>query len=268
MTTSRAVVDGSALPRHEAERLLMAAADRPRGDLVVGVTLNPDVVARFRELEARRLDGEPLQYLEGSVPFGPATIRVDERVLIPRPETEELYEVAAALVEAPSRILDLCTGSGNLAIALAMAHPGAEVFATDISSHAIDLAGENARSNGVAVRFGVGDLFDPLPIEMEGTFDLIVANPPYLAASEADDLPADVRREPIGALVSGPSGLETVARIAALAPRWLSSGAPIVCEVSEFHAARAAALFAPLGGVVRRDLFGKDRFVVGHAPVE
>ncbi len=268
MIASRVLIGGSALPRHEAERLLMAATGRTRADLIIGIDVDDVAAERFRDLEARRLDGVPLQYLEGSVPFGPATLAVDERVLIPRPETEELFEFAAGLVAAPERILDLCTGSGNLAIALGMTHPAADVYATDISGDAIELARGNAERNGVVVEFGVGDLFAPVPERLIGSFDLIVANPPYLAESELAEVAADVRHEPAGALVAGPSGLEVVRRIALEAGRWLAPGSPIVCEVSEFHATRAATLFAALGGTIRTDLFGRDRFVVGRAPVE
>lgn len=267
MTRVRDVVSASDLPPHEAHRLIEAATGARHGSLAGGDPLDAGHLAAYRALEERRLDGEPLQYLEGWVPFGPASIAVDRRVLIPRPETEELLELAIASVEDPLTIVDLCTGSGNLAIALARIFPGARVYGTDTSPDALAVAEGNARSNGTDVTFRLGDLYRPLPIELAGSVDLIVANPPYLAAHEFPGLPADVRREPAAALVAGPTGLEIVERIATGATRWLAPGAPILCEVSEFHAERAAATFGDVRGEVRRDLFGKDRFVVGTAQV-
>jgi release factor glutamine methyltransferase len=268
MPSAATVVATSALPRHEAERLLMSAAKLSRSQLVVIGEVDDAALQGFRSLEARRLAGEPLQYLEGEVPFGSVSITVDPRVLIPRPETEELLELAIGLVESPERIVDLCTGSGNLAVALAARFPVAEVHATDISADAVDVARDNAERNGVTVELGVGDLFDPLPERLEGRVDLIVANPPYLADSELDGLSTDVLREPHGALVAGPTGLEVVARIANAAPAWLAPGGVIACEVSEFHGAAAVDLFEDMGAQLVTDMFGKDRFVIGRLPFE
>lgn len=268
MPSAGEVVRSSSLPDHEARRLVSLVTGCSLSALVGDPVLDAEQFERFRRLEARRLAGEPLQYVEGDVPFGPASIRVDPRVLIPRPETEELFELARAAVERPAVVVDLCTGSGNLAVALAMTFPDADVYATDVSEDAIDVARANASANGVDVTFGVGDLFAPLPSTLVGRVELLVANPPYLARAELADVPDDVLREPSGALVAGPTGLEIVARIAADIGPWLAPGAVVMLEVSEFHAARAAALFADLGGEVRTDLFGSDRFVVGHARVE
>lgn len=268
MPTAGDVIRSSPLPDHEARRLLVTATGRSAAQLIAAPELAMADLARFRELESLRLAGEPLQYLEGSVPFGPATIAVDPRVLIPRPETEELLELAIGAVTEPQVIVDVCTGSGNLAVALAMSFPDADVYGTDIAQEAIDVARANARRNGVSARFGVGDLFDPLPDEIIGRVDLLVANPPYLAESEMQALPEDVRREPPGALVSGAHGLDALVRIAAGASSWLSADAVMIIEVSEFHARRAASLFAGFDVEVRADLFGKDRFVVASSGVE
>jgi release factor glutamine methyltransferase len=268
MTTSAELIGGTDLPRHEAVRLLVAATNRSRLDLHFSGDLGPDEVDRFRTLVDRRRAGEPLQYLEGDTVFGPATLNVDPRVLIPRPETEEMLELAAELVPRPHVIVDLCTGSGNLAVALAMIHPGARVVATDISPDAIDVARANAARNEVDVELLVGDLFEPLPPELRTRIDLLVANPPYLAEHELAHVPDDVAREPTGALVGGPRGDEVVARIGATAVDWLVPGGVVVCEISEFDAERSVGHFASLDGVVHRDLFGKDRFVVGRRRFE
>lgn len=268
MATSAELIGGTDLPRHEAERLLSAATNRSRIDLHFADDLRSDDVIRYRALVERRLAGEPLQYIEGDTPFGPAIINVDPRVLIPRPETEEMLELIADLAPRPDTIVDLCTGSGNLAIALAMIHPDARVLASDISPDALDVARTSAARNGVSVELLAGDLFEPLPREVRAAVDLLVANPPYLAEHELQLVPDDVAREPTGALVGGPRGDEVVSRIGAEAVDWLAPGGVVVCEISEFDADRSVGHFAALDGVVHRDLSGKDRFVVGRRRVE
>ncbi len=254
------------LPRHETERLLSKATHRPRTELLLGVAITNTEREAFEALAARRLAGEPLQYLEERIPFGPIEVKVDRRGLIPRPETEQLFALAVDAVVEPQVILDLGTGSGNLALALKHAFPDAVVYATEISPEAATLARDNARHANLDVTVLDGDLFDPIPEHLRGNVDLIVANPPYLAEAEFAGLPADVRdHEPRIALVAGPTGDEVVAAIASEAPGWLAPGGTIVCEISEFRGPTMAELFAPLGGKVRKDLAGKDRFVVGTA---
>ncbi len=138
-------------------------------------------VDRFNGFVARRRSEEPLQYIEGTASFGPIEVTVDPRVLIPRPETEQLFELARDAVDRPKVIIDLCTGSGNLAIALKATFPNAIVYATDLSSDAVDVARANARRAGLDVSVFHGDLFEPLPDHLAGRVDLIVSNPPYIA---------------------------------------------------------------------------------------
>lgn len=253
----------SDLPRHEVERLLGKATGLSRTELVLGVPVAADDVATFEAFVQRRRSGEPLQYIEERIPFGPIEVSVDARVLIPRPETEQLFEVAADAVTEPRVIVDLCTGSGNLALALKHDFPDAVVYATDSSEDAVAVARANAAEAGLDVTVLHGDLFDPLPQHLRGRVDLLVANPPYVSEAELGELPAEVRdHEPRAALVAGPTGDEVVARIAAAAPDWLCAGGVVVCEISEFRADAATTLFEPLGGEVRRDLSGKERFVV------
>jgi release factor glutamine methyltransferase len=255
------------LPQHEVRRLLEAATGRRWTDLLLGVDLTTAEVEAFHGVVERRRSGEPLQYIEGSVPFGPIEVAVDPRVLVPRPETEQLYEIACDCTQDPLVIVDLCTGSGNLAIALKHAFPAATVYAVDISPEAVDLARENARQAGLDVTILAGDLFGPLPFHLTGRVDLIVSNPPYLAAAELAGLPVDVRdHEPTMALVAGPVGDEVLARIAEAAADWLRPGGVVICEISEFHGAAVASHFAPLGGEIHRDLSGRERFVIGAAP--
>lgn len=263
MSSSELLDSVADLPRHELERLLAKATALSRTQLILGVPVTDDDAATFHALVERRRSGEPLQYIEERIPFGPIQVSVDARVLIPRPETEQLFELAAGAVRAPRVIVDLCTGSGNLAIALKHEFPDAVVYATDTSEDAVAVARANAASAGFDVTVLHGDLFGPLPEHLRGRVDLLVANPPYVSAAELEGLPAEVREhEPTSALVAGPTGDEVLARIARGAPDWLAPGGIVTCEISEFRGAAAAELFAGLGGAVQRDLAGKERFLV------
>lgn len=238
------------LPQHELRRLeAVATSEQPLDTLV-----------------ARRESGEPLQYIEGTAAFGPLELVVDERVLVPRPETEGLFEIATKMVRHPEVIIDLCTGSGALALALKNEFPAAAVFATDVSSEALDVARLNQDRTRLDVHWAAGDLFDPIPAALLGEVDLIVANPPYVSESEFESLPADVKREPKVALVSGPTGLEVIRRIGASVSAWLRPGGVAIVEISETQAHTASAAFIDLPTVVRRDLTGRDRYVVAVKP--
>jgi release factor glutamine methyltransferase len=251
------------------ERLKMTVSGLSRGRLLASPGLDQAQEARLRELVERRLAGEPLQYLEGTVPFGPVEVAVDSRALIPRPETEQLWELAVGALEgraaSGAAIVDLGTGSGVLALALKRSFPEASVFGVDISSRALALAGENARRAGLEVSLVLGDLFDPLPAGLEGAVTLIVSNPPYVAAGEWDRLPAEIRDyEPRQALVAGPGGTEVLARIAAGAHRWLCQGGLVMCEIGETQGEAVLDLFAAYRPEIHRDLAGRPRFVFGR----
>jgi release factor glutamine methyltransferase len=246
----------------------MAATGRSPVDLLADPTLDPAEQARVEGLVARRQAGEPLQYLEGRVPFGPIEVRVDRRALIPRPETEQLWEqAAAALGEAGpgTPIVDLGTGSGVLALALKHTFPAAPVYATDLSAEALDLARENAAANGLEVAFLLGDLFAPLPPGLRGRVELVVANPPYLSEAEWGQLPAEIRlHEPREALVAGPRGTEVLARIADEARWWLGIGGWVLCEIGETQSEEVLGLFDGYEREVRPDLAGRPRFLVAR----
>lgn len=251
------------LPDHETIRLLMAATGRRRSDVLVGFDVSNHECAAFDRFVERRRADEPLQYIEGTVDFGPVELAVDERALVPRPETEYLFEQVATMVSEPKVVVDLCTGSGNLALALAATFPGADVYAVDLSQDAAALARANAVRNELSIRVLEGDLFDPLPSELKGAVDLLVSNPPYLASREIAEVPSDVLAEPEMALVAGPQGDEILASIADQAGEWLSADGVIACEISEFHGDRIAELFARFGPTIGTDLTGRDRYVFG-----
>ncbi len=210
--------------------------------------------------------GEPLQYIEGSAPFGPLDLLVDSRVLVPRPETEGLFEIASRMVRNPEVIVDLCTGSGALALALKHRFPTASVFATDISPEALEVAYYNRHKLGLNVYLAAGDLFQPLPAALVGEVDLVVANPPYVSEADFEHLPADVKREPKVALVAGPSGLEIIERIGATVAEWLRPGGVVAIEIGETQGQSATASMRKLPAVVRTDLSGRDRYVVAVKP--
>lgn len=238
------------IPQHEMRRLqAVAGQDGSLEDLV-----------------ARRQSGEPLQYIEGTAAFGPLELIVDRRVLVPRPETEGLFEIATRMVRHPEVIVDLCTGSGALALALKHEYGGAAVFATDVSEEALDVARLNQDRTRLDVHWAAGDLFDPLPAALLGEVDLVVANPPYVAEGEFETLPDDVQREPKVALVSGPTGLEVIRRIGASVSAWLRPGGVAIVEISETQGEAASAAFIDLPTVVRRDLAGRDRYLVAVKP--
>ena len=254
---SRSRNDHPDLPSHERVRLMAAVTGRPLGDVRAGITLTAAEQRRYEVLAARRLGGEPLQYLEGTVVFGPVELVVDERVLIPRPETEHLL----GLIErtpAPAVIVDLCTGSGALALALKTIFPSARVVGTDVSAAALDVARANSVANRLAVEWYEGDLFESLPEALAGKVDLLVANPPYIAENDWAGLPPDVRKEPLLALVAGATGLEVAERILAEVGRWLTATGEAWIEVGEDQARPLAERFA--AGVVG-DQYGRDRFV-------
>jgi len=255
------------VPAHEHQRLLMAAG-MERSQLAAGGAIPADVQEQFDALVAKRQAGMPLQYLEGTVQFGPIELAIDERALIPRPETEVLWEDAVqSLGEAGpgTVIVDMCTGSGNLALALKHAFPHARVIGTDTSASALALAGENSQRTGLEVEWLKGDLFDALPERVKGRIDLLVSNPPYVTEAEFDDLGPEIRQhEPREALVAGATGTEVLARLADEAFWWLGIGGWLFAEIGETQGAAADELFGALDREVRQDLAGKDRYVAGR----
>jgi len=225
---------------------------------------------RIRPLVRRRGQREPLAYVLGTAEFCGLTLKADRRALVPRPETERLVELLQErCVPAPARVLDLGTGTGCIALALASAWPGAEVVAVDASEEALALARENGESTGLAarVRWLKSDWFSGLPVDAR--FDLIVSNPPYLTAEETAAAEPEVRTyEPASALTAAEAGMADLRKIIAGAPRFLAPGGWLAMETG---IAQHAALLADLAraglhdGESVKDLADRDRFVVARA---
>lgn len=217
----------------------------------------------FGALLQRRAAREPLQYIVGEVGFMYVTLRVCEDALIPRADTEILCEQAMNRMQGHERVLDLCTGTGALAIAIKHRYPDAQVMAGDISDAALALACENARRNGTAVEFRQGDLLSPFSGEQ---FDLIVSNPPYVTGAEMASLQPEVRREPALALYGGEDGLDFYRRIVKAAPQCLRPGGWLLFEIGSAQAAAVSSLMAKDFADIQvcQDYEQLDRVVLGR----
>ena len=237
-------------PEVDAALLLSHVTGQPPLSLRLDMTtaLPDDVLTRFDALVSRRLTRQPLQYLLHTQPFLGRDFYVDERVLIPRPETELLAERAiAALREHPHPVaLDLCCGSGALAVSMALEVPGAQVHAADLSPDALAVTAKNAELLGASVTLHQGDLFSAVP---ETAFDVIVSNPPYIPSADCLTLQEEVRREPMMALDGGADGLNFYRRIASDAPKFLRPGGMLLLEVGFDQAEAVMALLADFADV-------------------
>jgi release factor glutamine methyltransferase len=271
LVADAAVRLGGGEARLDAELLLAHALGRSRAWLYAWPEHEPDAPQRahFSRLIDARERGEPIAYLTGHREFWSLDLAVTPDVLIPRPETEMLVDIALAhlAVDRDVRIADLGTGTGAVALAIARERPRAKVIATDASEAALDVARDNSDRLGVRnVTFAQGDWFDALGRER---FDLIVSNPPYIAENDVHLEIGDLRYEPRSALVSGADGLDAIRRIVAEAPGHLLSGAWLVLEHGWDQAERVRALFAAGGYTdvaTERDGAGHGRVTFANKP--
>jgi release factor glutamine methyltransferase len=261
---------GCESPRVDAEVLLAFALGCKRIDLYGLRHAEPagdDVRKRYKELIRRRVEGCPVAYLVGRKEFFSLEFEVGPAVLIPRPDSEVVVLECLALAkpQAAPRVLDIGTGSGNLAVAIAKHHSAARLTAIDISPDAQALAARNAQRHGVAERitFLLGDLFAPLPSGQP--FDFIVSNPPYIAEPDLPGLPPGVRDyEPRVALAGGPDGFAVFDRLVAGAPDFLKPGAWLIIEIGSPQEEHARAKITSHGGY---DLAPTVRDYSGHPRV-
>jgi release factor glutamine methyltransferase len=263
---------GITQPRLEAEILLAHALDVERLHLYLSPDkpLTSQERSRYRTVVQERKSGVPLQHLVGEVCFFGLRFKVRREALIPRPETEELLERSLKLArrDRPTRCIDLGTGAGVIAVCLARFLPEAEVVAVDLSPDALRLARENAAANNVTERiaFAESDWFE----RVEGEFDLIVSNPPYVATEKLDSLAPEVRdHEPRVALDGGEGGLERIRTLIDQAPGRLRPGGAVLLEVGRGQARDVAEHLrsAGLGETrIEEDVAGVERFVIARCP--
>lgn len=251
----------------DTEVLLSEVLGKPRTWLLAHpeALIDAEDQKRFNELVARRALGEPVAYLTGRREFWSLNLTVTPSVLIPRPETELLVELALAHLpkEGPCRVADLGTGSGAIALALAYELPDAFVVAVEASSGALDVARQNAKRLGIereTLDFRAGDWFEPLGQER---FDCLVCNPPYVPDDDPHLKLGDVRFEPRSALAAGPDGMDAIRKIIAEAPHYLARGGvlvmehghdqqpAVVAEIKELHAGAAVETHTDDAGVPR-----------------
>lgn len=216
----------------DAEVLLAFILGKSRAHLHTWPERELDSAAwrRFQDLVERRSSGEPVAYLTGQREFWSLNLKVTRDTLIPRPETELLVELALAALPAdrPGRVADIGTGTGAIALAIARERPQCTVVATDVSGPALEVARGNAERLGIHnVKFRLGELCEPLCGE---AFDMIVSNPPYVAAADPHLMQGDVRFEPTGALVAGPDGLDVIRRLVLCARELLAPGGLLLLE--------------------------------------
>ncbi len=277
MTIQQALRDAAAqlaaaqIPDPAQDALLMLSHILHREPFAVRLDgmkeLSPEDSARYRALLLHRAQRQPLQYLLGEQWFYALPFYVDDRVLIPRQETESLCELGIGfLTPLPSpRALDLCTGSGAIAVTLKHNCPHAQVWAADLSPDALAVARRNAGAHKAEIAFYEGDLFAPLA---GMTFDLILSNPPYIETADCAALQEEVRREPLMALDGGTDGLDFYRRIAHEAHLHLTPGGMLAMEIGCTQAEAVSALLAETNAyrdiAVVRDLYGMERIVKAY----
>jgi release factor glutamine methyltransferase len=263
---------GLASPRLDAQLLLADVLARDRVFLYTHFDqpLGPDELAKYRALIQRRLQGEPVAYLVGKKEFRSLMLDVDARVLVPRPDTETLVDVALTLLpEAGAivpRIVDVGTGSGAIALALKKERPDAELLAVERSPGAAEVARKNAERLGLAVELLEGDLL--APVAARAPFTLIVSNPPYIPSGDIAGLQREVQREPLAALDGGRDGLDVIRRLIHDAPPLLSPSGALALEVGAGQAPAVIACFAGDGryapATATTDLAGIERVVAAR----
>ncbi|MFT4226839.1 peptide chain release factor N(5)-glutamine methyltransferase [Micropruina sp.] len=257
------------VPDAEARLLLAHALGVPAGKLLTLGDLDTDAVDGFEQLLTRREAGIPVQYLTGRAPFRHVDVAVGPGVFIPRPETEVMTGWAldrlAEVGESPL-VVELCAGSGAISLAIADEYPSARQYAVELSEDAVGYAARNLAGTGVELI--QADMADALP-ELDGTVDLVIANPPYVPLEAYDGIPAEVREhEPTLALFSGQDGLDAMRVLTGVAARLLRPGGWVCAEHAEVQGESAPAVFVGHGGFdqVRdhRDLTDRPRFVTAR----
>ena len=259
---------GIETPKLDAELLLAHALGCKRLDLFLRFEepLTEDKLAPFRDMVRRRAKREPLQHIIGNVEFFGLKLKCDKRALIPRNETEELCEIATTKFadnSAQISILDMGTGSGAIALAMANSYPNASVDAVDFSDDAISLAKENAENLKLNINIFKSDWFE----NVEKKYNLILANPPYLTEKEVEESTPEVRNfDPMSALASADEGMQDLRKILSQATKYLEDGGIIICECGldqpQILAEQATKMYGFSEAETVADLSHRERFLI------
>ncbi len=225
LTKVKKLLNGNGIDNSDAEWIVCSATGYKRSELPLNLPVNKDMTEKAFMLSVRRAEGTPLWYVIGDTDFYGYKIKVDENVLIPRPETEELCSYALSYIKKENSVLDLCTGSGAIAIAVKL-KSDAKVTAVDVSSEALIVANDNAKSNNADIEFIKSDMFTNL----KGSYDFILTNPPYIKTADLDTLQEEVKKEPQLALDGGKDGLKFYRIIAENAHKFLNEEGMIFAE--------------------------------------
>ena len=266
--TARLQAAGSDEPQANAEWLLACVLGVTRTWLLAhrDYPLSNEELSQYHSYLTRKASGEPLAHIVGHQPFGGLDIRVSPDVLIPRPETEELVDIVTALFDKRGtyHFLDMCTGSGCIACLLAKRFARAQVLAVDVSEKALAVAQQNIRQFNLQERVYL--LQSNLWEQVQGTFDLIVSNPPYIPTAIVDTLTPEVLCEPRLALDGGPDGLEVVRPLCRVAEDYLNPGGWLALELCQGQAAAVARGLTEIGwqATVKKDIVGIERFVLAQ----
>lgn len=252
------LADGGVSEEAEAEWIVSFISGKPRSALSSDDTVSPCVVEKADAAVKERLTGRPLCYVLGSCNFYGFDLKTDERALIPRPETEELCEKALSAIKDGDEVLDLCTGSGAIAITIAK-KKCVRIWASDISDQALSLAKENAEALGAAIEFIKSDMFAAI----DKKFDVIVSNPPYVRSADIDGLQKEIAFEPRAAFDGGVDGLDFYRAIAREARSHLKENGKIFLEIGFDQKNAIIDLFADFSEIkVIKDMSGNDRIAV------
>ena len=270
--TTRLRAAGVASADHDAEALLAQLLDRPRSSLLLAGDLSADQAAAYERLVSRRATREPLQHILGRAAFRHVEVEVGPGVFVPRPETESLAGWAIDVLTGPRETdrppvaVDLCTGSGAVALSLAAEAPGTVVHAVELCEAAHDYAKRNLAGSGVILH--LEDIATALP-DLDGLVDVVVANPPYVPLTAFESMDPEARDfDPPLALWSGTDGLATIRVVEAVAGRLLRDGGQVGCEHADVQGQSAPAVFTATGRWYdvrgHSDLTGKPRFVTAR----
>lgn len=254
---------GVAEPAANAEFIICSLLGKSRTEILAfgSTTFPPEKDGILNTVIKQKIEGKPLEYIFNSAYFLGRKFYVDERVLIPRPETEELIlKTQKKLKSTPKNILDLCTGSGCIGISLALNYPRAQVTCSDISAPALQVAKQNAESHKTKINFIESDLFN----NITGNFNLIISNPPYIKEADILTLSPEVKQEPRLAQIGGKEGTEIIEKIIQAAPKFLAPGGLLALEIGDKEGQKVLQFFSRdiwSNFILEHDFAGLERYI-------